>query len=65
MTVGEKPDGSLAEATAAQMAIAKLFGSSTLLKLSKKPATCVVVATSSSLTSTPPWSLLCDEPAPS
>src|SRR3954471_13522301 len=39
MTVGEKPDGSLAEATAAQMAITKLFGSSTLSKLSKKPAT--------------------------
>src|SRR4051812_50052086 len=39
MTVGEKPDGSLAEAPAAQMAITKLFGSSTLSKLSKKPAT--------------------------
>src|SRR4029077_11254441 len=41
------------------MAITKLFGSSMLLKLSKKPETCVVVATSSSLTSTP-WSFACD-----
>src|SRR6476620_5944099 len=59
MTLGVKPDGSLTEAAAAQMAITKLFGSSMLLKLSKKPETCVVVATSSSLTSTP-WSFACD-----
>src|SRR6478736_8235567 len=59
MTVGVKPDGSLTEAAAAQMAITKLFGSSMLVKLSKKPETCVVVATSTSLTSTP-WSLACD-----
>ena len=51
MTLGVKPDGSLTEAAAAQMAITKLFGSSMLLKLSKKPETCVVVATSTSLTS--------------
>src|SRR6476620_5319773 len=54
-----KPDGSLTEAAAAQMAITKLFGSSMLLKLSKKPETCVVVVTSTSLTSTP-WSFACD-----
>src|SRR5215813_14074717 len=59
MTVGVKPDGSPAEAAAAQMAITKLFGSSMLLKLSKKPETCVVEATSTSLTSTP-WSFACD-----
>src|SRR6476659_5517489 len=59
MTLGVKPDGSLTEAAAAQMAITKLFGSSMLLKLSKKPETCVVVATSTSLASTP-WSLACD-----
>ena len=59
MTFGVKLDGSLTEAAAAQIAITKLFGSSMLLKLSKKPETCVGVATSTSLTSTP-WSLLCD-----
>src|SRR5215470_4709937 len=59
MTLGARPDGPLTEAAAAQMAITKLFGSSMLLKLSKKPETCVLVSTSTSLTSTP-WSLLCD-----
>src|SRR6476619_6966636 len=41
------------------MAITKLFGSSMLLKLSQKPATCVAVATRTSLASTP-WSFACD-----